>query len=65
MRLVPAYQPFIRERFERCLDLYLCPRTTKLRRNVDPKDLLPDLPKASVGSRVVHLPFSELIFCGL
>eukprot|EP00007_Cunea_sp_BSH-02190019_P005889 CAMPEP_0174243616 /NCGR_PEP_ID=MMETSP0417-20130205/32300_1 /TAXON_ID=242541 /ORGANISM="Mayorella sp, Strain BSH-02190019" /LENGTH=846 /DNA_ID=CAMNT_0015323169 /DNA_START=25 /DNA_END=2562 /DNA_ORIENTATION=- len=47
MRLVPAYQPFIRERFERCLDLYLCPRTTKLRRNVDPKDLLPDLPKAS------------------
>eukprot|EP01024_Parvocaulis_polyphysoides_P020621 TRINITY_DN19687_c0_g2_i2.p1 TRINITY_DN19687_c0_g2~~TRINITY_DN19687_c0_g2_i2.p1 ORF type:complete len:457 (-),score=123.79 TRINITY_DN19687_c0_g2_i2:20-1321(-) len=28
LRLVPAYSEFIRERFERCLDLYLCPRIT-------------------------------------
>lgn len=26
LRRVPAYSNFIRERFERCLDLYLCPR---------------------------------------
>lgn len=33
------------ERFERCLDLYLCPRVVKQRLNVDPKSLLPQLPK--------------------
>lgn len=27
LRRVPAYENFIKERFERCLDLYLCPRT--------------------------------------
>ena len=29
LRLVPAYAAFINERFERCLDLYLCPRTRR------------------------------------
>jgi ribosome biogenesis protein ERB1 len=29
LRHVPAYDNFIQERFERCLDLYLCPRTIK------------------------------------
>lgn len=29
LRSVPAYNKFIQERFERCLDLYLCPRTIK------------------------------------
>lgn len=28
---VPAYASFIKERFERCLDLYLCPRTRRKR----------------------------------
>lgn len=28
---VPAYDNFIKERFERCLDLYLCPRAKKMR----------------------------------
>lgn len=28
---VPAYAHFIKERFERCLDLYLCPRTRRKR----------------------------------
>jgi ribosome biogenesis protein ERB1 len=26
LRHVPVYASFIKERFERCLDLYLCPR---------------------------------------
>lgn len=26
LRAVPAYNRFINERFQRCLDLYLCPR---------------------------------------
>lgn len=45
LRLVPAYNKFIRERFERCLDLYLCPRKRKMRANVKPEDLIPKLPK--------------------
>ncbi|XP_062935802.1 ribosome biogenesis protein BOP1 isoform X2 [Cynocephalus volans] len=31
LRAVPAYSRFIQERFERCLDLYLCPRQRKMR----------------------------------
>ncbi|XP_077600115.1 ribosome biogenesis protein bop1 [Stigmatopora nigra] len=45
LRHVPAYPRFIHERFERCLDLYLCPRQRKMRVNVDPEDLIPKLPK--------------------
>uniref|UniRef100_A0A8C9RK35 Ribosome biogenesis protein BOP1 n=1 Tax=Scleropages formosus TaxID=113540 RepID=A0A8C9RK35_SCLFO len=45
LRSVPAYSRFIHERFERCLDLYLCPRQRKMRVNVDPEDLIPKLPK--------------------
>ncbi|CAH1780147.1 unnamed protein product, partial [Owenia fusiformis] len=45
LRHVPAYSRFINERFERCLDLYLCPRQRKMRMNVDLEDLLPKLPK--------------------
>ncbi|CAG11653.1 unnamed protein product, partial [Tetraodon nigroviridis] len=45
LRHVPAYSRFIHERFERCLDLYLCPRQRKMRVNVDPEDLIPKLPK--------------------
>lgn len=29
LRQVPAYANFIKERFERCLDLYLCPRVRR------------------------------------
>ena len=43
LRAVPGYSRFINERFGRCLDLYLCPRTVK-KRVVDPESLLPDLP---------------------
>jgi ribosome biogenesis protein ERB1 len=45
LRGVPSYGPFVRERFERCLDLYLCPRVARSRLNVDPASLLPALPK--------------------
>lgn len=45
LRRVPAYDNFSKERFERCLDLYLCPRARKLRANVNPEDLIPKLPK--------------------
>lgn len=45
LRLVPAYNNFIQERFERCLDLYLCPRQRKMRVQVNPEDLLPKLPR--------------------
>ncbi|KAK3085887.1 hypothetical protein FSP39_010022 [Pinctada imbricata] len=45
LRLVPAYKRFINERFERCLDLYLCPRQQRIKMNVNPEDLIPKLPK--------------------
>ncbi|KAJ1501971.1 Ribosome biogenesis protein 1 [Coelomomyces lativittatus] len=44
MRLVPAYEKFIQERFQRCLDLYLCPRVRKNRIDIDPESLIPKLP---------------------
>ena len=44
LRRVPAYADFVRERFERCLDLYLCPRVRKNRLNIDPETLKPKLP---------------------
>ncbi|GAA6104972.1 ribosome biogenesis protein bop1 [Tachysurus ichikawai] len=45
LRAVPAFSRFIHERFERCLDLYLCPRQRKMRVSVNPEDLIPKLPK--------------------
>ena len=47
MRQIPAYDKLVSERFERCLDLYLCPRVEKKRINIDPRSLLPALPKLS------------------
>ncbi|KAK4535627.1 hypothetical protein CDCA_CDCA05G1652 [Cyanidium caldarium] len=45
LRQVPAYEHLLRERFERCLDLYLCPRVLKSRERIeDPATLLPPLP---------------------
>ena len=45
LRHVPGYKWFLRERFDRCLDLYLCPRIRKMRTNINPEDLIPKLPK--------------------
>lgn len=44
LRLVPGWANFIKERFERCLDLYLAPRVMKQRLNIDPDSLIPKLP---------------------
>ncbi|GMI41444.1 hypothetical protein TrCOL_g11646 [Triparma columacea] len=46
LRSVGAYEHAVRERFERCLDLYLAPREMKRRLNIDPESLVPQLPKA-------------------
>ncbi|PNW76993.1 hypothetical protein CHLRE_10g417950v5 [Chlamydomonas reinhardtii] len=46
LRAVPAYTDFIKERFERCLDLYLCPRVRRKRLDIkSPEQLVPQLPK--------------------
>uniref|UniRef100_A0A7I4XT66 Ribosome biogenesis protein BOP1 homolog n=1 Tax=Haemonchus contortus TaxID=6289 RepID=A0A7I4XT66_HAECO len=44
LRKVPQYDKFLTERFERCLDLYLAPRKIKMKLQVNPSELLPDLP---------------------
>ncbi|KAG7719888.1 hypothetical protein KL949_001467 [Ogataea haglerorum] len=44
LRKVPGYQESVRERFERCLDLYLAPRVRKQKLNIDPESLIPELP---------------------
>lgn len=44
LRKVPAYSRYIKERFLRCLDLYLCPRAIKMRLTIEPEELVPKLP---------------------
>lgn len=45
LRLLPAYSHLVRERFSRCLDLYMCPRGMRQKLAVaDADDLLPTLP---------------------
>ncbi|KAI9139255.1 NUC169 domain-containing protein [Paraphysoderma sedebokerense] len=44
LRLVPGYDRFVNDRFNRCLDLYLCPRVKKDRLSIDPDSLIPKLP---------------------
>lgn len=44
LRKVPGYQESVRERFERCLDLYLAPRVRHNKLNIDPDSLIPELP---------------------
>mmetsp|Transcript_10390 Transcript_10390/g.20458 ORF Transcript_10390/g.20458 Transcript_10390/m.20458 type:complete len:820 (+) Transcript_10390:133-2592(+) len=47
MRRIPAYDDYVKERFERCLDLYLAPRKEVKRINIDPESLVPKLPQPS------------------
>ncbi|KAG6855056.1 Ribosome biogenesis protein erb1 [Blastosporella zonata] len=47
LRLVPAYDRFIKERFSRQLDLYLAPRIQRVKLNIDPTTLIPKLPSPS------------------
>ena len=44
LRKVPGYEKSLKEKFERCLDLYLAPRIRRSRLNIDPESLLPQLP---------------------
>ena len=44
LRKVPGYENFLKEKFERCLDLYLAPRVRRNKLNIDPESLLPKLP---------------------
>jgi ribosome biogenesis protein ERB1 len=44
LRKVPGYERFVKEKFERCLDLYLAPRVRRSKLNIDPESLLPKLP---------------------
>ena len=44
LRNVPGYGEFLKEKFERCLDLYLAPRVRRSKLNIDPESLLPQLP---------------------
>lgn len=46
---MPLYQDLLREHFERCLDLYLCPRVLKKKVAItgDPNQLIPELPQPS------------------
>lgn len=44
LREVPAYSRYIRERFLRCLDLYLCPRAKRMKLTIDAEYLIPKLP---------------------
>ncbi|KAL8984559.1 MAG: hypothetical protein Q9205_001512 [Flavoplaca limonia] len=44
LRKVPGYDKLIKEKFERCLDLYLAPRVRRSKLNIDPESLLPKLP---------------------
>ncbi|KAN0064127.1 Ribosome biogenesis protein erb1 [Thecaphora frezii] len=45
LRLVPGYANFVRERLDRCLDLYMAPRMTRKRIDLtDPESLVPKLP---------------------
>jgi ribosome biogenesis protein ERB1 len=49
LRKVPGYNNFMKERFDRCLDLYLAPRAKKRKPKIlegvtKPEDLLPKLP---------------------
>jgi WD40 repeat protein len=46
LRAVPAYEKLVRERFERCLDLYLCVREKREKKSFfDVEKLIPQLPK--------------------
>ncbi|DAA76307.1 TPA_exp: Ribosome biogenesis protein [Trichophyton benhamiae CBS 112371] len=44
LRKVPGFEAFVKEKFERCLDLYLAPRVRRNKLNIDPESLLPKLP---------------------
>ena len=59
---MPAYGTYIKEMFDRCLDLYLAPRVRKMRLNIDPDSLLPSLPDPK-GSTSIRRALLTLTHC--
>ena len=47
LRKVPLYKDAITQEFERCIELYLCPRIIKKKIHVDPNSLIPQIPDPS------------------
>ncbi|KAG7174653.1 ribosome biogenesis protein BOP1 homolog [Homarus americanus] len=45
LRRVPGWKSFVKDRWERCLDLYCAPRQQVMRVTASAKDLIPELPK--------------------
>ena len=44
LRKVPGYDSIVKERFERCMDLFIAPRVVRPKINIDPDSLIPQLP---------------------
>ncbi|XP_063216320.1 ribosome biogenesis protein BOP1 homolog [Bacillus rossius redtenbacheri] len=69
LREVPAYRRYTRERFLRCLDLYLCPRARKMKLMIEPEDLVPQLPSPQdlqpfpTAQSLVYEGHSDLVRC--
>lgn len=67
LREVPAYSRYLRERFLRCLDLYLCPRAKRMKLNIDAEYLIPKLPSAKdlqpfpVVESLVYIGHTDLV----
>ena len=61
LRQVATYPEALRERFYRCLDLYMAPRQIKMRMNVNPEKLLPKLPSAK--GDFLSFPHVSFEFC--
>ncbi|XP_065520240.1 ribosome biogenesis protein BOP1-like isoform X2 [Lathamus discolor] len=58
LRAVPAFPRFIHERFERCLDLYLCPRQRKMRVRVRGAPALAPASLCSNGAAAAPVPIT-------
>eukprot|EP01053_Blabericola_migrator_P003426 Blabericola_migrator_1__3425@NODE_2007_length_3430_cov_42_687779_g1226_i1_p1_GENE_NODE_2007_length_3430_cov_42_687779_g1226_i1NODE_2007_length_3430_cov_42_687779_g1226_i1_p1_ORF_typecomplete_len599_score129_63BOP1NT/PF08145_12/6_4e75ANAPC4_WD40/PF12894_7/1_1e05ANAPC4_WD40/PF12894_7/7_3WD40/PF00400_32/8_2e06WD40/PF00400_32/1_4e03WD40/PF00400_32/1_5e02Ge1_WD40/PF16529_5/0_00046Frtz/PF11768_8/0_016Frtz/PF11768_8/1_4e03_NODE_2007_length_3430_cov_42_687779_g1226_i114203216 len=54
MRHIPGYDKLLLDRFNRCLDLYLCPRTVQKLKITNLEDILPELPSLDQ-----YMPFPQ------
>ncbi|KAJ3803108.1 NUC169 domain-containing protein [Lentinula aff. detonsa] len=68
LRLVPGYDRFIKDRFNRQLDLYMAPRVQRVKLNIDPNSLIPKLPspnslKPYPTYRSLQVPHQNMARC--
>lgn len=69
LREVPAYSRYLRERFLRCLDLYLCPRAKRMKLTIEPEYLVPKLPSPKdlqpfpTTESLVYIGHTDIIRC--